>query len=190
MAIATPPHGGRLTGGGSGGNEQLTAFVGTLLIVLLGVLGVTLLRMHQLIWLHLFVGIVLVGPVAVKLATTGHRFARHYTHDPVHRRKGPPAPILRLLGPGLILTTLAVLGSGFALMLEGPTHRGARLPIHKVRHLRQMPRALRAAKRRPGGAGRTLVLAGGLLAGLVLAVLLTPEFTASTSGLGFHHRLG
>ena len=201
MAIGLQRHGGRLTGGGTDGNEQLTAAVGTALIVILAVLGVTLLRMHQLIWLHLFVGLALIGPVAVKLASTGYRFVRYYIHDPAYRRKGPPEPVLRVLGPGLILTTLVVLASGIVLMLDGPARRGSWLEIHKVSfivwgvliavhvlaHLPQMPRALRAAGMPSGGTGRTLALAGGILAGLLLAALLIPDFSAWTSVTAFSH---
>ena len=71
-----------LTGGGTNGNEQLTAVTGVVLIVLLAVLGLTILRIHQLISVHLFVGLLLLGPVAVKMGSTGYRFLRYYTHDP------------------------------------------------------------------------------------------------------------
>ncbi|HEY5197385.1 MAG TPA: hypothetical protein VIJ51_10210 [Solirubrobacteraceae bacterium] len=196
-----PPAGGRLTGGGTDGNEQLTAAVGAALVVILAVLGVTLLRMHQLIWVHLFVGLALIGPVAVKLGSTGYRFVRYYTHDPAYRRKGPPELVLRVLGPGLILTTLAVLASGIVLMLDGPARQGRWLEIHKVSfivwgvllaahvlgHLRQMPRALRAAATHSGAAGRTLALAGGLLAGLLIAAVLIPDFASWTSVTAFRH---
>ncbi|MEA2159320.1 MAG: hypothetical protein QOD66_1700, partial [Solirubrobacteraceae bacterium] len=52
-------------------NEQLTATVGVLLLVLLAVLGVTIVRIGQLIWLHLFLGLLLVGPVMLKVVSTG-----------------------------------------------------------------------------------------------------------------------
>ena len=42
-----------VTGGGTGGNEMLTSMTGAVLILLLAVLGITILRIHQLIWLHL-----------------------------------------------------------------------------------------------------------------------------------------
>ena len=60
-------------GGGTDGNERLTAIVGALLLVLLAVLGVTIIRIGQLLWLHLFLGLLLIGPVALKLASTGYR---------------------------------------------------------------------------------------------------------------------
>ncbi len=66
----------RLTGGGTDGNERLTAATGVVLLVLLAVLGVTILRIGQLLWLHLFVGMLLIGPVLLKLTSTGYRIAR------------------------------------------------------------------------------------------------------------------
>ena len=54
---------GRLTAGGSEGNERLTVWTGVVLIVLLAVIGVTILRLHTtLLSVHLFVGLLLWGP--------------------------------------------------------------------------------------------------------------------------------
>jgi hypothetical protein len=36
-------------------------------------LGITIVRIGQLIWLHLFLGLLLLGPVGAKLASTGYR---------------------------------------------------------------------------------------------------------------------
>jgi len=63
----------RLLGGGVDGNEWLTTATG---VVLLAVLGVTIVRIGQLIWLHLFLGLLLLGPVALKLGSAGYRFIR------------------------------------------------------------------------------------------------------------------
>ena len=38
----------------------------------------------------MFLGVLLIGPVALKLASTGYRFVRYYTSEPRYRRKGPP----------------------------------------------------------------------------------------------------
>src|SRR5580700_5059032 len=78
----------RLTGGGTTGNERLTAATGVLLLVLLAVIGVTILRLGQLLWVHLFVGMLLLPPVLLKLGSTGYRFARYYTANPAYREKG------------------------------------------------------------------------------------------------------
>jgi hypothetical protein len=121
-----------LAGGGTDGNERLTAQTGAVLIVLLAALGVTILRIGQLLWVHLFVGLLLLGPLALKLASTGYRFARYYTREPRYRRKGPPPPILRLTAPVLVLSTLIVFASGVALLALGPSSRGSLLLAHKA----------------------------------------------------------
>lgn len=201
---------GRLTGGGVAGNERLTALTGLLLIALLAVLGVTILRIHQLIWLHLFVGLVLLGPVALKMSSTGYRFARYYTHDPVYRRKGPPQPLLRLLAPFVVLSTVVVFATGVLLLFGGPSGRGTLLLAHKasfiiwlgvtalhvLAHLPATAGSLSFLRRRQaevpgaerGEAGRWIALAGALVGGLVLAVVLLPQFAAWTqSGAYFGH---
>src|ERR1700733_14600884 len=102
-------------GGGTDGNEQLVATVGVVLTALFGVMGITILRIHQLLDVHMFVGILLAGPVGLKLGATGYRFARYYSGDPAYRRKGPPTLSLRLLAPVLLLSTLSLFLSGFVL---------------------------------------------------------------------------
>jgi hypothetical protein len=57
--------------GGVEGNARLTATTGVLLIVLLAVEGVTILFIRPLISMHVFVGLMLVPPVALKLGSTG-----------------------------------------------------------------------------------------------------------------------
>jgi hypothetical protein len=188
----------RLTGGGTSGNERLTAATGVLLLVLLAIIGVTILRLGQLLWVHLFVGMVLIGPMLLKLASTGYRFARYYMGDPAYRRKGPPAAPMRLLAPFVVISTVVVMGSGVALLFAGPSSRGTLFPIHKLSffawlafiglhvlgHLLDLPAPLRADYRanaglsghQPGRDGRVLSLAGVLVAGLVLAVLMIPQF--------------
>lgn len=124
---------GRLTAGGSEGNERLTVWSGVVLIVLLAVIGVTLLHLRTtLLAVHLFVGLLLVGPVLVKLASAGYRFVRYYTHSPRYRRRGPPPTLLRMIAPLVVLSTIVVFASGVALLLIGPDSRGALLPVHKV----------------------------------------------------------
>src|SRR3979490_806117 len=86
-------------GGGTDGNEQLTSITGALLLGLLAVLGLTIIRIGQLLWLHLFLGLLLIGPVVLKLASTGYRFVRYYTDARPYRGKGPPHAALRGLAP-------------------------------------------------------------------------------------------
>ncbi len=51
-------------------------------MALLAALGVTILRIGPLISEHLFIGLMLIPPIALKLASTGYRFMRYYTSDP------------------------------------------------------------------------------------------------------------
>lgn len=117
---------------GTDGNERLTTVTGVILLVLLAVIGVTILRIGQLISVHLFVGLLLVGPVALKLASTGYRFVRYYGGNPAYRRKGPPELALRMIAPFVVLTTVVVLVSGVVLMFQGADHRDPWLLIHKA----------------------------------------------------------
>lgn len=192
-----------LLAGGVRGNELLTVATGSVLIVLLAVIGVTILALEPLLSVHLFVGVMLLGPLTLKLTSTGYRFVRYYTDDPRYREAGPPITPLRLIAPIVVLSTLLVFASGVALLLAGPAARGTLLPIHKVSfivwiaftslhvlgHLPTLLRGLRAdyapvaSSGRPGGrAGRALSLAGAITAGIVLAVLLIPQF-----GPWLHH---
>jgi hypothetical protein len=200
------------TGGGPEGNEQLTASIGVILLILLAVLGITILRIGQLISVHLFVGLLLIGPIGMKMASTGYRFARYYTHDRAYRRKGPPSTPLRLIAPLVVLTTVIVFASGVALLFQGPSGRGTLSLIHKVSffawlavtavhvlcHLPRMPASLRAVRRSPqtpgfspGGAGRWIALIGPLVGGLVLALVLVPDCAPWTAHAAFaHHHHG
>jgi hypothetical protein len=199
-----------LTGGGPDGNEQLTTVVGAILIVLLAVLGITIPDLRQFISVHLFVGFLLIGPVLLKMASTGYRFLRYYTGNPEYRLKGPPELILRLIGPIVVLSTVAVFGSGVALIIAGPNHRNPWLFLHKATfivwlvfmglhvlgHLPAVARAFGIGRRgseqlaaaSPGTPGRWLAIAGALVAGLVLAIALIPDFSAWTAhGVFVHH---
>ena len=152
------PRAERITGGGTAGNELLTATTGAALLVLLAVIGVTLLQLRQLLSVHMFVGMLLIGPVALKLGSTGYRFARYYAHNPAYRREGPPAAPLRIIAPVIVLSTLVVLGTGVALLFAGHQSRGTLLPLHKdsffvwavftgvhvLTYLPRIPAALRA----------------------------------------------
>jgi len=181
------------------------------LLVLLAAIGLTLLRLHRLLSVHLFVGLLLIPPIALKLGSTGYRFMRYYTNDPVYRRKGPPAPALRLLAPMVVLSTVAVFATGVALLFVGPSSRGTLLPLHKISffawaaftaihvlgHVMELPPALRAdytssaqlTSDVTGRSGRVLSLAGALVAGVVLAIVLLPQYGAWLNGhnVFFHH---
>ncbi len=113
---------------GAEGNERLTAITGALLLALFAAEGVTILSLRGLLYWHYFIGLLLIGPVCVKIGSTGYRFVRYYTGHSDYVRKGPPAPLLRLLGPFVVLTTVAVMGTGLALGFQGSsTYHG--IPI-------------------------------------------------------------
>ena len=102
------------------GNERLTAMTGAVLLVLFVAECLTLLNIGSLLTLHVFLGMLLLGPVSLKIGSTLWRFTRYYTGSAAYVRKGPPAPLQRVTGPFVILTTVAVLGTGIMLVLEGP----------------------------------------------------------------------
>jgi hypothetical protein len=199
----------RLIGGGTDGNERLTAITAVVLVVLLAVEGVTIVVLRPLISVHLFVGLVLIPPIGLKMASTGYRFARYYTGNRRYRRKGPPPALLRAIAPVVVVSSVAVLASGVWLLLAGPRSRDTVLPIHKVSfivwlaftglhilgHLTSLPSALAAEygrgdlhlARGPGRAGRQLALAGALVGGIALALVLVPHYGPWQHAIRFHH---
>jgi hypothetical protein len=179
------------------GNERLTALAGVLLLVLLAVEVVTSIRLRTLLSAHVVVGMVLAGPLAVKLGSTGYRVVRYYTRSPAYVRRGPPHLALRVLGPPLVATTLVVVGSGIGLMVTGPRNAGLLLPVHGfsvlvflpllathlVAHLLATPRLVAddwstvSAARAPGRGLRAGVNLGALALGVLGAILLLPATT-------------
>lgn len=178
--------------GGAEGNERLTALTGAVLLVLLAAEGFTILSLRQLLTPHFFIGMLLLGPVALKAGSTIYRFARYYTGSVPYRRKGPPVPLLRLLGPVVIASTAGVFGTGIALAVTGPAGRQPWLFLHKasfviwfcamtihvLAYLPRLPRLLASEARatessgRPGRdyGGRAAAALGGR--GLRLALLV------------------
>jgi hypothetical protein len=106
--------------GGPAGNARLTAWTGLVLLALFVVELVTLLDVHSLVSWHIVVGVLLVPPALVKTASTGWRIVRYYTGHRPYRQAGPPALVLRVLGPVVVVSTLALLGTGIALVLVSP----------------------------------------------------------------------
>ena len=126
--IAAPPG----AGVGVEGNTRLTSVVGMVLFVLLGLEGITILSVRQMITLHVFVGVLLIGPVLLKTVSTVYRFVRYYTRAAPYVEKGPPHPLLRILGPVVIASSLAVLGTGIGLLAVTPDEPGLLLQAHKA----------------------------------------------------------
>jgi hypothetical protein len=137
----------------------------------------------------------LIPPVLLKLGSTGYRFARYYTGSAPYIRKGPPPIALRVLAPGVVLTTLALFGTGVALLIAGPPSETlvfahklsffawvALMTLHALGHLFELPSLALPDWRRNGprearlaGAGaRVFALGSALLAGTALALLTLP----------------
>ena len=183
-------------------NARLTGMTAALLLVLLAVEGFTILRIGRLLTLHVLIGMVVVPPVLLKIGSTTWRFARYYLGSPEYRRKGPPPAILRLLGPFLVVLTLAVLGSGIALLLGPPSARSelstihkatfilwiAAMVVHVLGHLvdtaRLAPKDFYRRTRRQvrGASTRQWALVGALCLGILLAVIVAPKIGPWRSG--------
>ena len=172
--------------GGSAGNEQLTAVVATVLIVLLAIEGATLLQLRSLLTVHAFVGMLLIPVVALKLGSTGWRMLRYYRRGEEYVRRGPPHVALRLLvAPVTILSTLVLFTTGVALLVRDETH-GVVLTLHQASfivwigavgvhvlvHVAKLPRIVRA--RIPGAVARIGLVTGVLAAGALLATVTLP----------------
>ena len=179
--------------GGPPGNERLTTSVGLVLLVLLGLETLTTLALHSYLPEHIFLGLLLIPPVALKLASTGWRFLRYYANNQPYRLEGPPRLLLRLLAPLLVVSTLTLFGSGTALIIVGhgggpllQLHAvsfgvwGVLIAIHVLAYLTRVLRVGLADWRRrtalsvAGNRSRRAVLLGALLAGVVLALATYP----------------
>ena len=180
------------TSPGVAGNARLTGGVAAALLVLLAAEGATIPFIGRLLGPHIFIGMLLIPPVLLKLGSTGYRFARYYTHKPPYVRKGPPPLFLRLLAPGVVLSTVALFGTGVALLLAGPpsdtlifAHKlsffvwVALMTLHVLGHVLEVPRLATPDWRRAGprearlagAGGRIALLGASLLAGVGLAVV-------------------
>ena len=185
------------TGDGRGptGNSRLTATTGVVLLALLAIEGITLLALGSLLSVHVFVGMLLIAPIALKLASTGYRFLRYYAGSAVYRAAGPPATLMRMLGPVVIASTVALFGSGVAMLALGPADRWV-VGVHKASfvvwlgataahvlgHVFHVPDLAAAdfrgpRARRHGSLLRRGIVAATLVAGLVLA-LATLQYAA------------
>jgi len=185
-------------------NARLTGATALILLVLLAAEGFTILGVGRLLTPHVFIGMVLVGPILLKTASTLWRFARYYGGAPAYRQKGPPPILLRLLGPVVVVLTFAVMGTGIALLLGPSAWRSPMLLLHKASfilwfgamavhvlgHLadtaRLAPRDwLRRSRRQVEGAGlRQWALASSLVVGVLLALVVTPHVGTWLAGGG------
>jgi hypothetical protein len=106
-----------LTGtGGPAGNAALTAWTGLVLLVLGVAELLTLIDVRGLISWHVAIGALLVPPALLKTVSTGWRIVRYYAGSAAYAEAGPPPLLLRLLGPLVVVSTLALLASGVVLV--------------------------------------------------------------------------
>jgi hypothetical protein len=198
-APRTSPANGR--SGGVTGNARLTAATAVVLLALLAVEGLTLLDLQTFLSWHIFVGMLLVPIVGLKLASTGYRFARYYTRRPEYVLAGPPVLALRLLGPIVIVATLALFATGVALAVLGPgggivlgLHQASfivwvgAMSLHVLGHVLRIPRLvgpdLRGGEGVPGARRRMATVAAAITGGAVLALATIPLIAPWTHRIG------
>jgi hypothetical protein len=173
------------------GNERLTAAIGLLVLVPIALeVGTILLGVHTFMSVHVFVGLALIPPVLLKLASTGWRFARYYTRSRAYMLEGPPQIAMRLLAPLFVAATVVLFASGVAMgLLHGHALDVARrlhgpasviwlglLGVHVVVYF---GRALRSAlptrwKAASGATARAYALVASVTAGVVLGAATIP----------------
>lgn len=181
------------------GNARMTVNVAVILLVLFGIqIATVVIGVASHLTLHVVVGLLVVPPLLVKMASVSWRFIRYYRHDQAYRRKGPPPLVLRVLSPVLLVVTLVLFVSGIVLLLAprafGGPH-GTMFYIHDysfyvwmllllahlaghardLRHLavRDWARRTRAAV--PGAMLRQAIVLASLAVGLALALALVGQ---------------
>jgi hypothetical protein len=191
--------------GGVAGNERLTASTGAVLFVLLALEGATVPFTHDLLPYHIFFGVLLIPPVLLKVAATGHRMIRYYAGNAAYRLRGAPQTAMRLLGPLLVLSTVGVLGTGVALLVAGPRNdalRGlhslafiaffATCGIHVLVHVWRVPFLASLDWRRiaplPGSTVRRVLVVASVLAGVGAAAVAVAYDGTWLHWFSTHHR--
>ena len=173
--------------GAVAGNKRLTSLTGAVLFILLGLIGITVLRVRALLPEHFLLGFVLIPPIGLKMATTGYRFVRYYFGDPRYRAAGPPELMLRLIAPIVVLSTIVLFATGVELWLFGLRFGSIWVGAHKLSFLIWLPFtaihvlkyigtsadavvAEMSGERSDGALERRSLLIGSLVAGVALAV--------------------
>lgn len=178
------------------GNARLTGATAAVLLPLLCVeLATVVMGVKGVLTLHVVIGLLLVPPLLVKIASVSWRFLQYYRRDEAYRRRGAPPPLLRILGPLFLLATLVLFVSGITLLLAPSAFGGPHGTMfyihdasfyiwlllgiaHVLAHARDLRRlagkdwARRTSAAVPGARLRQFALLASLAAGLALALSL------------------
>jgi hypothetical protein len=119
-----------------------------------------------------------------------YRFSRYYRGEAAYVRKGAPPIVMRVLGPAVVLLTLAVLATGIGAIAAGPSnhvivtaHKAAfilwfgAMTVHVLGHILETPALALADWQRPtrgqarGASARIAVLVLAVALGIGLATL-------------------
>jgi hypothetical protein len=181
-------------------NARLIGYASVVLVIPLVAEVITGIRPGLLA--HALIGFLLVPLVLLKLASVGYRFARYYARDPQYRAAGPPALVMRLTAPALVLLTVALFVTGIELRLFGFRFGDQWLTWHKLAlvfwFLVTVFHVLAYSRRAPqlaiadsddrlrGALARRSVIVGSLVLGaaLVIAMLPFPSPFGLPSGAG------
>jgi len=169
-------------------NARLTGYTAVVLLFPLAAEIVTGARPGLLA--HALLGFLLVPPVLLKLGSVGYRFARYYLGDTSYRAGEPPELVMRLLGPVLVLLTVALFATGIELWLFGFTfgndwliwHKASfvlwflAMTVHVAAYARRAPAlALADSRDRLQGAfERRSLVVGSVLFGVALVIAMLP----------------
>jgi hypothetical protein len=176
------------------GNARLTAVVGALLLgPVIVELATIVLGVHSFMSLHVFVGLALIPPVLLKLASTGWRFARYYTRSNAYVEHGTPQLAMRLLAPLFVVATVVLFSSGVAMgILHGHALVVARrlhgpasvvwivlFGVHALVYLKQAligsgEDLVAARPPVPGRRRRGFVIATAVVSGLIIGAATVP----------------
>ena len=175
-------------------NKRITAIAGTVLFVLIIAELVVTMNLEGLRSQHIFIGVLLAGPLVVKMCSTGYRFFRYYTKSPEYVRSGPPNILLRILAPVLVVITILLFISGFGLAFGGDAYEGLFHTIHEVSVTLWLPLLAvhiyayirkatgliandwtsKSKYRVPGREGRLGINVAALILSGIAAIILTP----------------
>lgn len=146
-------------------NRRRTTYAGAALLLLIVAALYTAINVRALMWAHVIVGVLLIGPLALKLGSVAYRFVAYYRGAPAFVQAGPPPAALRILAPALVVSTLTLVASGVGLLVFG-VHRAhfllfvhvfsfmvwlPLLALHASAHVRQVAARVLVDVRRSGG---------------------------------------